>query len=137
MALEALQKIQSHAGYVSDAALNQLAIALGIPAGELLGVISFYSELRAAPPGRHRVCVCHGDSCAAMGAHHIAESVESYLGVAPSQTTPDGQLTYEKVYCLGNCALSPSIAIDEDVQGRCDCDGVVQQLKRFQKIKDA
>ena len=137
MALVALQEIQGTAGYISALARSSLAIALGVPEGELQGVISFYSELRSTPPGLHRVCVCNGDSCVATGSHHIAASVETHLGVSPSQTTLDGQFSYERVYCLGNCALSPSIAIDEEVYGRCNPDGVVQQLERFQRTTDA
>jgi formate dehydrogenase subunit gamma len=137
MALVALQEIQSHAGTISAAALNSLAQALGAAEGELQGVISFYTELRTTPRGRHRVCVCQGDSCAATGSGHIAASVETLLGIAPDQTTSDGQFTYEQIYCLGNCALSPSISIDEHVYGRCNPEGVTQQLERFQRSTDA
>ena len=129
LALVALQEIQAQAGYIPSPAAGALAKALGIPEGEVLGVISFYPELRTTPPGRHRICICRGDSCAAMGSHHIAESVEAHLGIPPNSTTPDGIFTCDTVYCLGNCALSPSIAIDEEVYGRCTADGVVQQIK--------
>ncbi len=136
MALVALQEIQSLAGYISGIALKSLAKAIGVPEGELQGVISFYSELRTTPRGLHRVCVCNGDSCVATGSHHIAESVESLLDIAPGQTTPDGQFTYEKVYCVGNCALSPAISIDGQVHGHCKPETVVRQLKRLQGISN-
>ncbi len=129
MTLVALQEIQSQVGYIPGPAVGALTQSLGLPEGEVLGVISFYPELRTTPPGRHRVCVCRGDACAATGARHIAESVEAHLGVAPGGTTPDGQFTHDTVYCLGNCALSPSVAVDGEVYGRCTPDGVVRQLK--------
>jgi formate dehydrogenase subunit gamma len=129
MALVALQEIQAQAGYIPAPAPNALAKALGVPEGEILGVISFYPELRTTPLGRHRVCICRGDSCAARGSHRIAEAVEAHLGVPPHSVSPDGQFTYDTVYCLGNCALSPSISIDEEVYGRCTEDGVVKQLR--------
>jgi formate dehydrogenase subunit gamma len=119
MVLVALQDIQACIGYIPPAAIDQIAKALQVPAGEVQGVISFYSELRITPPGIRRVCVCHGDSCAAMGSHRIAQSVEAHLGTPPGTVTADGQFTYDVVYCLGNCALSPSIAIDDEVYGRC------------------
>ena len=134
MALVALQEIQGCAGYIPGAAIDRLAKVLGLPEGELLGIVSFYSELRTTPPGRHRVCICNGDSCAAAGSRPITEAVESKLGITPGQTTADGQLTYDKVYCLGNCALSPSVAIDDDVYGCCDRDVVVNRLQQLQKI---
>jgi formate dehydrogenase subunit gamma len=138
MTLVALQEIQAFAGYIPAPAVGALATALGVPEGDVLGVIGFYPELRTTPPGRHRVSLCRGDSCAARGAHHIAESIEAHLGiphdgtahgVPHDDTTRDEQFTYDTVYCLGNCALSPSIAIDEEVYGRCTPDGVVRQLR--------
>ena len=136
MALVALQEIQSLAGYISGMALNSLAKALGVPDGELQGVISFYSHLRTTPPGKHSICVCNGDSCVATGSQRIMDAVETLLGMAPGQTTPDGQFTYEKVYCVGNCALSPAITIDGQVHGHCKPEAVVRQLKRLQGISN-
>lgn len=136
MALVALQEIQSRAGYISSTTCVSLAKALGVAEGELQGVISFYSDLRTSPPGVHRVCVCHGDSCTAMGSHHIADTVEALLGITPNQTTSDGQITYERVFCLGNCALSPSISIDEYVYGHSNPEGVEKRLKRLKGTTD-
>ena len=130
MALVALQEIQAQSGYIAVEAVNALTKALGVPEGELQSIITFYTELRTTPPAQHRICVCHGDSCAATGADRISETVEAHLGIAPNQTTPDRKYSYEHVYCLGNCALSPSMAIDEQVVGRCRPDTVVQQLER-------
>lgn len=129
--LVALQELQERAGYVPDAATGPLARSMGLPEGEVLGVISFYSELRTAPPGRHRVCVCGGDSCAAAGSRHIAEAVESHLGARAGTTTLDGEFSYDAVYCLGNCALSPSISIDSEVYGRATPEGVRRQLEEL------
>jgi formate dehydrogenase subunit gamma len=94
-------------------------------------VISFYKDLRTTPPGRHRLCVCRGDSCAALGSHRIAEAVQEHLGISSGGTSADGQVTYDTVYCLGNCALSPSISIDGEVQGRSTPEQVVSRLKEL------
>ena len=134
MVLVALQEIQTRIGYVPETAIEKLATALAVPTGEVLGVISFYSELRTTPPGRHRVCVCNGDSCAATGSRNIAQAVETQLGVTPHTITTDGQFTYDIVYCLGNCALSPSVAVDDEVYGKCTSERVAQLL---QKVTDA
>lgn len=127
--LVALQDIQDHAGYIPQEAIEPLARVLGIPEGEVLAVISFYKDLRTIPPGRHRLCVCRGDSCAALGSHRIAEAVQDHLDISPGGTSADGQVTYDTVYCLGNCALSPSISIDGEVQGRTTPEQVVSRLK--------
>lgn len=129
--LAALQEIQDREGYVPDEAIEPLAKALSVSPGEVRGVISFYRELRTVPPGRHRVRVCRGDSCAAVGAGRLARSVEDHLGIPAGATDADGGFTYEDVYCLGNCALSPSISIDGEVHGRATPERVTRLLEEM------
>ncbi|HEY8665708.1 MAG TPA: NAD(P)H-dependent oxidoreductase subunit E [Tepidisphaeraceae bacterium] len=116
--LAALQAIQNQYGFISDAAVVAVAAAYQIDQAEVRGVITFYTDLRTTPPGKHRLRVCRGDSCAAVGAADIADAVERHLHVAPSETTPDGRFTYETIYCMGNCALSPSLSIDDELHAR-------------------
>jgi formate dehydrogenase subunit gamma len=129
--LVALQEIQDQEGYVPDEAIVLLSTAMGVSVGEVRGVISFYRELRTEPPGRHKVRVCRGDSCAALGSHELAESVERYLGIPAGATNVGGQFTYDIVYCLGNCALSPSVSIDGEVYGRATPERVVRRLEEL------
>lgn len=127
--LVALQEIQDREGYIPDESIEQLSKALDVPTGEVRAVISFYKELRTVPPGRHRVRVCRGDSCAALGSSEIARSVEEHLGIPAGATDAEGQFTYDFVYCLGNCALSPSVSIDGEVSGRATPERVVRKLE--------
>jgi formate dehydrogenase subunit gamma len=129
--LVALQEIQDHAGYVPHSTIAPLANALGVSMGEIMAVTTFYKDLRTTPPGRHRLCVCRGDSCAAVGARQIAEAVESQLGISAGDNTPGGELSYDTVYCLGNCALSPSISIDGEVYGRTTPEQAIQHIKEI------
>jgi formate dehydrogenase subunit gamma len=126
--LVALQEIQDREGYIPDEAVELLSKALAVSVGEVRAVISFYKELRTVPPGRHNVRVCRGDSCAALGSHEIARSVEAYLGIPVGATDAGGQFTYDIDFCLGNCALSPSVSIDGEVYGRATPDRVVCRL---------
>lgn len=129
--LVALQEIQDREGYIPDEAVEPLAKALAVSVGEVHSVISFYRELCTLPPGRHQVRVCRGDSCAALGSHEIAQSVEEHLGIPAGATDAGGQFTYDVVYCLGNCALSPSISIDGEVYGRATPERVVRRLEEL------
>lgn len=131
MLLVALQEIQDSAGYIPESATVPLSVGLGVPEGEVQAVISFYSELSTTPPGRHRVRVCQGDSCAALGARDISRALEEHLGVSSARTTADGRFSYDTVYCLGNCALSPSVALDDEVYGRMTAQDMVRHLQEM------
>jgi NADH-quinone oxidoreductase subunit E len=48
----------------------------------------------------------------------VLKELEQKLGVGLGETTRDGRFTLEKVYCVGNCAASPTVMIGEDVYGR-------------------
>jgi formate dehydrogenase subunit gamma len=129
--LVALQEIQEREGYIPEEAIAPLSEALAVSASEVRAVISFYRDLRTAPPGRHVVRVCRGDSCAALGSHELAESVEERLGISAGTTDAEGQFTYEVVHCLGNCGLSPSVSIDGEVYGRVTPERVVRRLEEL------
>jgi formate dehydrogenase subunit gamma len=129
--LVALQEIQEREGYIPEEAIAPLSEALAVTPSEVRAVISFYKDLRTTPPGRHVVRVCRGDSCAALGSHELAESVEERLGISAGATSADGRFTYEVVHCLGNCALSPSILIDGEVYGRATPERVARRLEEL------
>lgn len=128
MLLAALQEIQDCAGYIPASVNKPLAASLGIPEGEVQAVISFYSDLRTRPQGAHHLRVCQGDSCAALGSRNIARAVEQHLGIGDAGEA-DGRVTYDTVYCLGNCALSPSVDLDGEVYGRVTPQEIVQRLR--------
>jgi formate dehydrogenase subunit gamma len=125
----ALQQIQGAVGYIPTDAVHQLSASLGVPEGEVQAVISFYTELRTAPRGKHHLRVCHGDSCAALGSRNVLRAVEEHLGVPESHGSTGTPFTYDMVYCLGNCALSPSISIDDEVYGRVTPQEVVRHIQ--------
>ena len=104
--------------YISKEAIQQIAKELNLSRAEVHGVVSFYHDFRTKPPGEHVVKICQAESCQAMGSRELTSHAEKSIGVSLSQTTEDGELTLEAVYCLGNCACSPAIMIDEQVYGR-------------------
>jgi len=118
--LPILHAIQDDLGYVPEESYSRIAQALNISVAEVHGVVTFYHHFRTHPVGRHIIHICRAESCQAMGSENIEALAKSKLGIDYHQTTTDGSITLEPIYCLGNCALSPSVAIDEKVCGRVD-----------------
>ena len=130
--LPILHAIQDAWGYIPDEALPRIATALNLSRAEVQGVVSFYHHFRRTPPGRHVVQVCRAESCLAMGADALEAHVRATLGIDVHQTSADGAVTLEPVYCLGNCACSPSIRVDDDIHGRMSprrFDALVAELR--------
>ena len=116
--LNVLHAIQETLGFVPPESITTIASALNLSRAEVHGAISFYHDFRSAPGGKHTLQICRAESCQAMGARALETHVKAALGVDYHQTTADGGITLEPVYCLGNCACSPSIRIDDEIYGR-------------------
>ncbi|MGI5521774.1 formate dehydrogenase subunit gamma [Micromonospora sp. CA-259024] len=116
--LPILHRIQAEFGYVDQNVVPVLAAELNLSRADVHGVITFYSDFRSEPAGRTVVKLCRGEACQSVGAEQLVAHVEQVLGIKLGQTTPDGSVTLEQVFCLGNCALGPAGQINERVQGR-------------------
>jgi formate dehydrogenase subunit gamma len=116
--LELLQAIQAEFGWVPQQAIQPVAKALNLGRAEVFGVLSFYHTLRTTPPGRHVLQLCRAESCQAMGGEALAEHVRTRLGIDWHETSADGAVTLLPVYCLGQCACSPAMRLDDAVHGR-------------------
>jgi formate dehydrogenase subunit gamma len=116
--LPILHAIQDKLGFIPPDATARIASGLNLSRAEVSGVISFYHDFRSTPPGRHVVKLCRAEACQSMGSLALEASVKARLGIDFGETTRDGALTLEPVYCLGNCALSPAIMIDGQLRGR-------------------
>ena len=113
-----LHEVQRVLGHVPPAAVPLIAQTLNLSRAEVHGVIGFYHYFRTTPGGRHRVQICRAESCQAMQGEALAAHAQRTLGIAFHETTPDGAFSLEPVYCLGNCACSPAVMIDEELHGR-------------------
>jgi formate dehydrogenase subunit gamma len=110
--------VQEALGYVPKDAVPLIALSLNLSRAEVHGVLSFYHYFRKEPSGRHVVHVCRAEACQSVGAVELESHAKKTLGVEWHGSTPDGAITLEPVYCLGNCALGPSLMIDDSLQGR-------------------
>lgn len=113
-----LHAIQDDIGYVPEEIYPHISKALALSVAEVHGVVSFYHHFRTHPVGKHVLQVCRAESCQAMGSEQLEAAIKSHLGVDYHQTTADGEVTLLPVYCLGNCACSPAVMMDDEVYGR-------------------
>ena len=127
--LPILHAIQEAFGYVPDSAVPQISAALMLSKAEVHGVISFYHDFRSAPAGRHVLKLCRAEACQAVGADAVAGRIKAALGIDWHETTPDGRVTLEPVFCLGLCACGPAAMVDGRLVGRCD-EGVLVEVAK-------
>jgi formate dehydrogenase subunit gamma len=122
--LPILHAVQEAYGHVPEAAVPVIADALNLTRAEVWGVVTFYHDFRSAPAGRHVVKMCRAEACQSMGAEALIDYAERRLGVSLGETSPDGRVTLEAVYCLGLCATAPSALVDGRPVGRIGADTV-------------
>jgi formate dehydrogenase subunit gamma len=127
--LPILHAIQDAFGYIPTEAVPIIANVLGLSRAEVHGVISFYHFFRTEAPGKHTLFVCRAEACQSVGSKELERHAREKLKVDFHETTADGKFSLEPVYCLGNCACSPAVMIDETVYGRVTPDRLDQLLE--------
>ncbi len=131
--LPLLHAIQDEFSYVPEFSYAKIAKALSLSVAEVHGVVSFYHHFKTHKPGRHVLQICRAESCQAMGAEALEAHAKQCLNANYHETSQDQAITLEPVYCLGNCALSPAVMLDEAVYGRvstADLDALIGEAKR-------
>ena len=127
--LPILHAVQAEWGHVPEAAQPVIAQALNISKAEVHGVVSFYHDFRDAPAARHVLRICRAEACQAMGAVDLAAAVADRLGAGFHETTRDGTVTVEPVFCLGLCACAPAAMVDGRLIGRATVAAIAEALK--------
>ena len=132
--LPVLHAVQDSVGYVPDDAVSLIAHDLNLSRAEVHGVVSFYHHFRTHPAGRHVVRICRAEACQALGARALEAHAKKTLGIEFHETTNDGAITLEAVYCLGNCGCGPSVLVDpDDIRARVtpdEFDALVGELRK-------
>lgn len=116
--LPILHAVQEAFGHVPQEALPIIARDLSLTRAEVHGVVSFYHDFREKPAGRHVLKICRGEACQSVGADALAGAVQAALGIGWHETTADGRVTLEPVFCLGLCACGPAAMVDGQLAGR-------------------
>jgi len=132
-----LQSAQEHFGYIPRRAIQYISEVTHIPESTIYGVITFYSQFRLVPMGKHMVRVCAGTACHVSGSKMLIESVQDELGIEVGETTADGLFTLFTVACLGCCSLAPVMMVDEETHGRLTPAAVRRILRGYRRKAEA
>lgn len=118
--LPILHALQTAFGFIDPQCNPLIAEALNVSKAEVHGVITFYHDFRTRPAGKHILKICRAESCQSMGVESLISDFEAVHDIKMGDTTQDGRLTIENVYCLGNCALGPAALLDGELIARLD-----------------
>lgn len=129
--LRTLLAVQQAVGYVPQDYVHDIARMLEVTEADVAGVLSYYPDLRRDPSPRHVIRICMGESCVANHCDRILRELHERLRVGIGETSPGHRFGLEQVFCLGNCAVGPTLSIDEDLYGRVSASRIDSLLDRY------
>jgi NADH-quinone oxidoreductase subunit E len=130
-----LQSAQDSYGFIPESAIYYISEIVGIPAADIYGVITFYTQFRLKPLGRYLIKICEGTACHVNGAKKILKTVYNELGITVGETDEEGLFSLQSVACLGCCSLSPVMMINNQTYGRLTVEKVKMILEEYRKGK--
>ena len=92
--------------------MRLVAREAGLSLTDIYGLATFYKAFSLKPRGKHCISACLGTACHVGGAERIVEKFKKQFDLEPSETTPDNEITFETVNCLGACTLGPIVVSD-------------------------
>jgi bidirectional [NiFe] hydrogenase diaphorase subunit len=128
--LEILHKAQGIYGYLDKELLLDISQSLHLPPSHVFGVATFYSFFNLEKPGEHIITGCLGTACYVKGVEEIIEAIEHEFKVKRGETTADGKLSLFVTRCIGACAMSPVIVIDDEVIGKATKEIAIERIKQ-------
>lgn len=126
-----LEDVQARYRYLPKDALILISERMGVPLSQAYSVATFYNAFSLKPKGKHIINVCLGTACMVRGSRRILDRISDRLGIEPGETTEDGEVTLEMVYCLGACALGPITVVDGEHFGQMTASKVDGLLEQF------
>jgi NADH-quinone oxidoreductase subunit E len=129
-----LQALQARLGYLPPEAIAEVAEYLGLSESTVYSVASYYTQFKFKPSGRNVIKVCRGTACHVGGGERILAEIERQLGIKPGETTPDLEFTLDTVACIGACALSPVVIVNEDIHGRATINKILEAVAKKKDV---
>jgi NADH-quinone oxidoreductase subunit E len=126
-----LQSAQDSYGYIPEKVIYYISELVNIPAADIYGVITFYSQFRLKPLGKNLIRICEGTACHVNGAKSILSVLQDELGITVGETTDDGIFSLQSVACLGCCSLAPVIMINNSTHGNLTTDKLKKIVKKY------
>jgi formate dehydrogenase subunit gamma len=129
--LEILHDVQEKLGHVPEKTLPIIAEALNLSRAEVYGVATFYHDYHLKPHGKHVIKICRAEACQSAGGFEVIAALEKTLKIRLGETTKDGMITLEAVYCLGLCPMGPAALIDGKPKAAIKADKVKALVKEL------
>jgi NADH-quinone oxidoreductase subunit E len=129
--IDALKIVQSQRRWVPDGAIFAIADILGIGAGDVEGVATFYNRIYRQPVGRNVIAVCDSIGCFLMGFDELYGSLQTKLGIKPGQTTADDRFTLLPIVCLGACDRAPVLMVNDATHFNVTPDNIDSVLEHY------
>lgn len=133
--LPALQRLQEYFGYLPEGSVDVVAEELNVSRAEVVGVATYYEDLRQTPPAAVVVQVCVAEACQAEGTRELVAAIEGAYDVTLGVETHVGTVEFDKVYCFGNCALGPAVMVNGRLIGRCDMTRLESAIEAAQVVR--
>ena len=127
--MPALHAIQNNLGYISKDNIVELAAAFNCSQAEIIDVITFYDDFRLAPIGKNIIKICQAEACQSQNCKQLLADLTSHFDLELDDTSDDLNITLKEVFCLGNCAIGPSVMINDTVIGEATTDKIMSHLK--------
>ena len=134
--ISALEKVQQHYRYLPKEALILASQRLGVPLSQAYAVATFYNAFSLKPKGKHCLHVCMGTACHVRGSQLVLDRMETKLGIAAGETTPDKLFSLETVNCVGACALGPIVVSDDEYSGQMTLEKADRLIKNIMKTEN-
>jgi NADH-quinone oxidoreductase subunit E len=117
--------------YISAEDITEVAKYLNITYGSVYGVVTYYSMFSLKPRGRNIIRVCNSPVCEMDNTENILGQLKKILGIESGETTSDRQFTLETTECLGQCADSPGMIVNEKFFGKLNSDNLKKILDQI------
>jgi NADH-quinone oxidoreductase E subunit len=119
--------------WLPRAAMDHVAQLIGVPPIKVYEVATFYTMFNTKPVGKHLIQVCTTTPCWLRGSDEIVGACKSRLGIAPGETTADGQFSVVEVECAGACVNAPVVAIGDDYYEDLDGPAMVALIDQLER----
>ena len=126
--IPALHAVQNDTGYLDIQSIKTIADGFNISTAEVIDVITYYDDFRLKKEGQYIIKVCQAEACQSLGCRTLLDTLKSHFKLNLGETSNDHLISLKEVFCLGNCALSPSVMINEDIIGRASSEKILAYL---------
>lgn len=130
-----LQDIQYAYGYLPENIIIEAAKMLRIPISKIYGVATFYNQFRFSPKGKYHIRICNGTACHISKANTLLTSLEKTLKIKEGQASSNNLFSYQEVDCMGACALSPIVSVNDDYYTQVNPESLKDIIESYRKME--